>query len=77
MANTKNAGVSMADASALNGGTPEPSEAPAVAAPDASTVTFKATDGGDLPFVSEGMRHDLVSLGHATDPNTGRKVEIA
>ena len=31
----------------------------------------------DKVFVSEGMRHDLVTYGHAIDPVSGRRVEPA
>jgi hypothetical protein len=29
------------------------------------------------PFVSEGMRHDLITYGYAVDPASGKRVELA
>lgn len=66
-------GVTMADVSALNGGEDEaPAYVPSGDANDPIEAKFE--DGDGVPFVSEGMRHDIYAHGRAVDPNTGRMV---
>lgn len=56
--------VTKKDAAALTGA-PDP-------APDVQPDL--APDASALPFISAGMAHDLSIHGHATDPNTGKRV---
>lgn len=70
---SKDEGITMADVSALNGGTKE--DQIYVPSGDANgPIEAKFEDGDGTPFVSEGMRHDLFMHGRAVDPNTGRMV---
>lgn len=72
----EDAGIVMADVSALNGDVPGAEEDAYVPTGDPSgPIEAKFEDGKDgTPFVSEGMRHDLYLHGKAVDPNTGRMV---
>lgn len=73
---SKDEGITMADVSALNGTDTSPDETPVyVPSGDANDpIEAKFEDGDGVPFVSEGMRHDLFMYGRAVDPNTGRMV---
>jgi hypothetical protein len=75
---TDESGITMADVAALNGVDASTADAPAPAALDvdanAPIAVKYEDDGSAVPFMSEGMRHDLVQLGHVYDPNTRRKI---
>ena len=79
---TDESGITTADVAALNGvdasttDGPDNLSAPAALDMDANApIAVKyEDDGSDVPFMSEGMRHDLVQLGHVYDPNTRRKI---
>lgn len=67
-------GVSMADASALNGVQPTGQRSAEQDATD--EVRRRVNDPDAKPFISEGMRHDLEIHGSANDPVTGRKLTM-
>jgi len=65
--------VSTVDVAALNGLSVTENPGPTQAV-DASAPVEYEVEGGRKIFLSEGMRHDLLVTGSATDPNTGLKV---
>lgn len=75
---TEDAGIVTADVAALNGVDAPPVDAsPSTVLdvdPSAPIAVKYEDDGSPVPFMSEGMRHDLIALGHVLDPNTRRKI---
>ena len=65
--------VSTVDVAALNGQPVDEAAPPAEPADASAPVEYEVEGGGDV-FLSEGMRHDLLTYGSANDPNTGKRV---
>jgi hypothetical protein len=67
--------VSMADTAALNG-LPTPTGVRSKEQEATDEARRRVTDPNAEVFVSEGMRHDLETLGSCNDPLTGRRLTM-